>query len=237
MFGHHSYIGYTLLFCIPPLILMWLRREFFAILRRNIRSIVLSTLALTVYGSLIWPVALKYGAWGYHADRITGVKLLGYVYVDDVLWWILVSLVISSFIVISRDYEDRGVDIVWHEITSLVRSFKSAFQGFRAVTLERNPTVHVAVAAFVILEGIFLKISATEWFVVALAIGLVIGFELMNAAVERLANKLGTNPDEDIRLIKDAAAAGVLISALAAAAVGLKIFFARILYFLNHTSP
>ncbi len=237
MFGHHSYIGYTLLFCVPPLILMWLRREFFDILRGKVKGILLSTLALTVYGSLIWPVALKYGAWGYNADRITGIRLLGYVYLDDVLWWVLVSLVLSSFIAISREYESRGIDIVLHEATSLLRSFKSAFQGFRAITLERNPTVHVAVAVFVILEGIFLNISAAEWFVIALAIGLVIGFELMNAAVERLSNKFGANPDEDIRLIKDAAAAGVLIAALAAAAIGLKIFFARILYFLNHTGP
>ena len=229
MFGHQSYIGYTLLFCLPPLILLWLRREFFPILRQNLKGILLSTLVLTVYGSLIWPVALKYGCWAYNKDRISTILLFGYVYLDDVVWWLLIGFVFSSFIAVSRAYERQGTDIMLREIRELLRSFKSAFAGFRAIALERNPTIHVAVAVFVLLEGILLKISPQEWFVVALAIGLVIGFELMNAAVERLATRLGPNPDPEIRLIKDTAAAGVLIAAIAAAAIGLKIFFAKIL--------
>ena len=229
MFGHQSYIGYTLLFCLPPLILLWLRREFFPILRKNIKGILLSTLALTLYGSLIWPIALKWGCWAYNESRISNRMLLGYVYIDDVLWWIFIGLVFSSFIAVAREYERQGTDIMLREIRGLLQSFKNAFMGFRAITLERNPTIHVAVAVFVILEGILLNISAAEWFVVALAIGLVIGFELMNAAIERLASRPESGHDPEIRLIKDAAAAGVLMAALAAAAIGLKIFFAKIL--------
>ncbi len=229
MFGKHTYIAYTLMFCLPPLVLIWLRREFWPVLAERIRAIALATLILTVYGSLIWPVALKVGAWAYDPGRISGVKIFGWVYLDDVIWWLLVSWLMASFIALSTAYEDRGENLLWREITALVRSFKFALQGFRAIRLERNPTIHVAVAVFVVLEGIFLKISPGEWFVVILAIGLVIGFELMNAAVERLASRLGSNPDEDIRFIKDAAAAGVLMAALASAAIGFKIFLSRIL--------
>lgn len=232
MFGHLSYTGYTLLFCIPPLILMWLRREFYPVLVRNLRGILVSTAVLTLYGSLIWPVALQVGAWRYEPSRLLGWRIAGYVYVDDVLWWLLIGFTFSSFIVLSTHYERQGVDLMSREIRELVRSFANAFRGFRAITLERNPTIHVAVAVFVILEGVLLDISSGEWFVVALAIGLVMGFELMNAAIERLASRWGDNPDPEIRLIKDAAAAGVLIAALAAAAVGVRIFLIRILGYL-----
>ena len=79
MFEQMSYIGYTLLFCIPPLILMWLRKEFFLILRKNVTTIIISTVILTLYGCLIWPIALKYGAWSYSPEKITNIKLLGFV--------------------------------------------------------------------------------------------------------------------------------------------------------------
>ena len=28
MFEHYSYLGYTLLFCLPPIVLLWVRSEF-----------------------------------------------------------------------------------------------------------------------------------------------------------------------------------------------------------------
>ncbi len=227
MFGASSYIGYTLLFCVPALTLMWLRKDFFPILWQNLATIGLSTLILTLYGSLIWPVALKVGAWAYDPGKISGIKLFHYVYLDDVIWWLLIGLVFSSFITLSKYYEDRGRNLLLKEIRGLLRAFLYAFRGFRAISLERNSTIHVTVAIFVILEGVLFKISKQEWFWVILAIGLVLGFELMNTAVERLSTKISSGHDEEIRLIKDAAAAGVLIAALAAAAIGVKIFLAR----------
>ena len=92
MFEEFSYIGYTALFGLPPLILMWLRREFFNVLVSRLGIILLSSLILTVYGSLIWPVALHHGAWAYSPDMITKIMLFGYVHLDDVMWWLIVSL-------------------------------------------------------------------------------------------------------------------------------------------------
>ena len=96
MFDESSYIGYTLLFCLPPILLLWLRREFFEVLLSRGRAIVLSTFVLTLYGSVIWPVALHYKAWAYDAGHITGWKLFGLVYFDDVVWWVLVSFLMSG---------------------------------------------------------------------------------------------------------------------------------------------
>ncbi|MFQ5753783.1 MAG: diacylglycerol kinase family protein [bacterium] len=229
MFGHVSYLGYTLLFCIPPLLLFWMRREFFEILIKHIRPILLSTFVLTLYGSLIWPVAIRFGAWRYGSDKITNHMLFDYVYVEDVVWWLLISLIFSSFVTLSKCYEDKGLDIVLIEMKGLLKSFQDAFRGLKAVTLERNSTIHVAIATFVIIEGILFQISAQEWLFVFAAIGMVLGFELMNSSIECLATKLSVEMDAEIRLIKDAAAAAVLLASGAAVVIGVVIFASRFL--------
>lgn len=232
MFDRRSYIGYTLIFCVPPLVLMWLRKEFAGIIFRRLGTILLSALVLMVYGCLLWPVAIKYGAWSYGSGKISGIILFRYVYLDDVIWWLFVVLVFSSFVVLSAHYEEHGEDIFLREVKGLLRSFINAFLGFRVITFEQNSTIHIAVAAFVVLEGILFRISWIEWLFVVMAIGLVVGFELLNSAVERIASRYTPRFDTEVRDLKDTAAAGVLISAIAAAAIGVIIFFSRILSFL-----
>jgi len=231
MFEHLSYVGYTVLFCAPPLVLMWLRREFFLVLAPRFRGILLASVLLTVYGSLIWPVALHYGAWAYRDDRITGLKLLGYVYVDDVFWWFSVSFLFASFVTLATYYERRGVDLIAREVLGLLRSFGYAFRGLRVVPLERNSTIHVAVGVFVVLEAALFGISAVEWLLVVIAASAVLAFEILNSAVERLADRTGQAgaAHPDIALIKDAAAAGVLVSTMAAVLVGANILLTRAL--------
>ncbi len=228
MFGDLTYVGYTLLFCVPALVLLWLRAEFFHVLRRNLGVIAVSTAVLVAYGAVIWPLALKYGAWAYDPAKITGWRLFGYVYVDDVLWWAAIGWLVSSFVVLSRHYADAGVDLFFREIKALTVSFIYAFRGLAAIPRERNATIHVAVAAFVLLEGWLLRISRTEWLFVIAAIGLVLALELVNSAVERLSSKVSPEHDEEIRVIKDTAAAAVLLASGAAVGLGLVIFFSRI---------
>lgn len=233
MFEQMSYIGYTLLFCVPPLILMWLRKEFFHILQKNLKTILLSTAILTIYGCLIWPIALKYGAWAYSPEKITNIKLLGFVFLDDVIWWIFIGVIFSSYISISTHYEDQGIDIVWREIKGLTFSFVQAFKGLRIITLERNSTIHVAIAVFVLLEGFLFRVTSTEWMFIITAIGSVLAFEIINSAVERLATRLSGQPDKGIALIKDATAAAVLVASIAAAIIGVVIFLSRIIELLG----
>jgi len=232
MFDTLSYIGYTLLFCVPLLLLIWLRSEFFTILVKNVSTVILSTITITLYGCIIWPVAIKYGAWSYGSDKISGVKLFDYVYLDDVVWWLFISLLFSSFVVLSAHYEERGKDLFLLECKALIKSFICAFRGLSAITLERNITIHVSIAVFVILEGFLFTITWIEWLFIVTAIGLVIGAELLNSAVERLSSKVSIETDKDIRIIKDTAAAGVLVGSLAAVVIGIKIFLSRIIEFL-----
>jgi undecaprenol kinase len=229
MFGHTSYLGYTLLFCLPPLVLVWLRREFREVLVSRIRPILISTLIIAIYGCLIWPIAIHYGAWSYSAEKILNLKLFDYVYFEDVVWWFLVGLIFSSCVTLLKVFQDRGVDVVWREVTGLIRGFQYAIRGLQAVTLERNSTIHVAAATFVLLEGFLFRISAVEWLFVAAAIGLVLALELVNTAVERLASRVTSEIEPEIRLLKDAAAAAVLVACGAALIIGFVIFTSRIL--------
>jgi diacylglycerol kinase len=82
------------------------------------------------------------------------------------------------------------------------------------------------------MEGVLFKVSRVEWLFIAVAIGAVLGFEILNSAVERLASKYSAQQDPEIGLIKDAAAAGVLVASAAAAVIGFVIFMSRILRFL-----
>jgi diacylglycerol kinase len=248
MFERWTYVGTTVLFCVPPLILLWLRREFFEILRPRLPRIALAAAVLTVYGGALWPIALRWGAWAYRDDRITGIEILGYVWLDDVIWWYLVGFLMASFIALSIEYERRGVDIVLREIRGLFRSFRAALGGFRVVPLERNTTIHIAVASLVLMEGVLFGISAVEWMLVAGAVGAVLGAEILNSAIERLASRAAgsdvarppgtagssaTGYDPEIGLIKDVAAAGVLVTAAAAASIGCLIFLKRIVTALS----
>jgi undecaprenol kinase len=79
----------------------------------------------------------------------------------------------------------------------------------------------VCVAAFLVL--IVLRPSPGWWALTALASAGVIAAELLNTAIEELADHL--NPDEHprIRLVKDCAAGAVLVAVLGALAVGLAL--------------
>jgi lycopene cyclase domain-containing protein len=229
MFEHWSYLGYTLMFCLPPLVLLWLRREFASRVARDLGRILAASLLLTVYGCIIWPVALKMGAWSYAEDRILNIKLFGYVHLEDAIWWLLISFLLASFISLSIRFEEEGVNIFLREVRGLLRSFGCALRGFRMLRLERNLTIHTAAATFVFLEAAFLKVSAVEWLALLLAAGVVLGLELVNSTIERLGTRLAPGHDEEICLVKDAAAAAVFCASIVAAVVGAVIFLPRIL--------
>ena len=130
MFEQFTYIGYNVLFCVPFLVLVWSRKEFYNILKDRIRPILLATFVLTLYGSLIWPLALELRCWEYGDGKITGIKLFNFVYLDDVVWWFLVNLLIVTYVSLSTHYEKKGVDICWRELKGVLGSFRFAFREF-----------------------------------------------------------------------------------------------------------
>jgi undecaprenol kinase len=77
------------------------------------------------------------------------------------------------------------------------------------------------VAVFIIL--IVLRPPPFWWAIVILACSTVLAAELFNTAVERLADHLHPAIHPEIRIVKDCAAGGVLLSS--AGAVGVAIAF------------
>ncbi|MCL7987802.1 diacylglycerol kinase family protein [Sphingobacterium sp. lm-10] len=114
-----------------------------------------------------------------------------------------------------------------------IRSFQYAWQGIRSVfARETNAQIHVLATVLVLIAGYVLNIANWEWAVIILCIGLVISMECINSAIEYLANFVSPERNEQIKQVKDVAAAAVLISALAAAAVGILVFAPKIWAFL-----
>lgn len=114
-----------------------------------------------------------------------------------------------------------------------LRSFRYAFNGIASLFVsEHNARIHAAAAVVAVALGIWLRISSTEWAVVALCIGGVLAAEALNSAVEALCDKVSPGFDPLIGRAKDFAAAGVLLTAFGAAAAGLLIFLPKLLIML-----
>jgi diacylglycerol kinase len=151
------------------------------------------------------------------------------VYVEDVVWWVLVSFLFASFVALSTSWEKSGRDVVVEELSGLLRASHDAFAGFRAIGLERNMAIHAAAATGTLAAAWLFRLSRMEWLFVILAIAGVLAAELLNCAVERLAPSRNQQWSSEVRLVKDAAAAGVLVTAVAAAVIGAVIFLPRAL--------
>lgn len=110
-----------------------------------------------------------------------------------------------------------------------MRSFRVAFQGLGYVFRSQpNWRIELAAAVAAVALALVLALPPPELAVLALAIGLVLAFEAANTALEAALD--GTEPSLSpaLKHAKDASAAGVLIAALAAVAVGIALFGPRL---------
>ena len=80
------------------------------------------------------------------------------------------------------------------------------------------------------MAGIFFGITKAEWLAVIICIGMVITAELFNSAIERLVDMVSPQWQSIAGEVKDIAAGAVLVTAIAAAIVGLIVF---VPYLLN----
>lgn len=119
-------------------------------------------------------------------------------------------------------------------IPARIQSFKHAFRGmWWLIREEHNSWIHLAILVVLIPVCVILGLSTVEWALIVICTGLVLAMELVNSSVERMADKISPGHDPDIGKIKDLAAAAVLISAIAAAIVGLIILIPKLLLFLR----
>lgn len=115
-------------------------------------------------------------------------------------------------------------------LKKLIRSFGFAFTGiYELIKSEQNARIHLFISICVVIVGFLFRISASEWCIVALCIGLVFAAEAFNTVFEKLVDHLFPQKHETARLAKDIAAGAVLFSALMAVVCGVIIFLPKLL--------
>jgi diacylglycerol kinase len=98
---------------------------------------------------------------------------------------------------------------------------------------ERNFKVHLCLAVIVLLLAFFLNVSLTEWCILLICMGLVLGMEMMNTAIEQLSDKIDAGYDRIIGVVKDISAGAVLITAFISALCGGIIFLPKIILYIQ----
>ena len=106
-----------------------------------------------------------------------------------------------------------------------LRSFTHALRGAGTlVGTQHNSWIHAVATVLVLGAGFWVRVSLTEWGLLIVAITLVWLAEALNTAIEFLADEITEERRDRIKKAKDVAAFGVLISALAAAMIGVIVF-------------
>lgn len=110
-----------------------------------------------------------------------------------------------------------------------VKSVGFALKGmFLLLRTEASIKVQFVIALITAAAGFYFEISTTEWILQCLAIGLVMGIEGMNTAVEKLSDFVQPEHDEKIGFIKDVSAGAVMIVSILASIIGLLIYIPKI---------
>lgn len=117
-----------------------------------------------------------------------------------------------------------------YDFKKQMRSFKFAWKGIMTCAgHEQNITFHLIVAILVVVAGFVFDITKAEWAAVVICIGMVITAELFNSSIERLVDMVSPQWQKIAGEVKDIAAGAVLVTAAAAAIVGIIVFLPYLL--------
>jgi len=108
--------------------------------------------------------------------------------------------------------------------TTLPDSFRHAFGGlWYALRTQRNMRIHLAAAGAVLVLGLYLRIGWLDWAVLLLTIGSVMVSEMFNTVAEAAMDAATPHYHPLVKIAKDVAAGGVLLSSVVALLVGLLV--------------
>lgn len=114
-------------------------------------------------------------------------------------------------------------------VSGRLKSVGYAVKGaIRLLRSEHSVMVQFMIGLATIAAGFYFEITATEWMLQTLAIGLVLAVEGLNTAIEKLCDFLHPGFHEKIGLVKDISAGAVLFAAVSALAIGLIIYVPRL---------
>lgn len=113
-------------------------------------------------------------------------------------------------------------------------SFTNAFRGIGfAFCTQTNIKIHTLTAVLVSAAGFYFRISVTEWTMLIFCIAAVISAELLNTAIEIMADHFCPHYHTKVKRIKDCAAGAVLITSIGSAAIGCLIFIPKLTALFN----
>ena len=117
-----------------------------------------------------------------------------------------------------------------------MQSFRYAWAGLRHfAAYEHNGWIHAGATVVVLTASVYFRLSPDEWRWIILAIALVWLAEALNTAIERLADAITIEPNENIGYAKDVAAGAVLAAAIISVVIGMTIFVPRIADLMSGT--
>lgn len=117
----------------------------------------------------------------------------------------------------------------------LWRSFGYAFKGiYHTWKTQRNMKIHFAAAAVVFILALGLGVAGRDLALLILAMALVMSAEMINTAIEATIDATVKEYHPLAGAAKDIAAGAVLLAAIAAAVIGLLVFYP---YFIGDIPP
>ncbi|MDE3183879.1 MAG: diacylglycerol kinase family protein [Bacteroidota bacterium] len=115
----------------------------------------------------------------------------------------------------------------------VIKSFGWAFNGLKDCILhEKNFRIQYILALLVVIAGIFFSLSPTEWMIILLSFAMVLSFEIINSAIEKLCDLVSPDFNLTIKKVKDMSASAVLLSAIISFIIGCIIFLPKIVVLL-----
>ena len=110
-----------------------------------------------------------------------------------------------------------------------IKGVKVAFKGaYLLLRTEASIKVQFGIAILITIAGFIFQISNTEWMLQFFAIGLVMGIEGVNTAIEKLADFVHPDHNDKIGFLKDISAGAVLLVSIIAVIIGFIIYIPKI---------
>lgn len=107
---------------------------------------------------------------------------------------------------------------------NLLEAFRCAFSGlWYTLRTQRNMRFHVLIAGAVVILGLWLRLPADQWAILAATSGLVLVSEITNTVVEGIVDLVCPDYHPLAKTVKDAMAGAVVLAAMIAVVVGLLI--------------
>lgn len=110
----------------------------------------------------------------------------------------------------------------------LLKSIGHAINGFLlALKEEASAKIQSFIAIIAIIMGIYFQLPKIEWIMLVISIMAVLSAEVMNSAIENLADKITLEQDPFIKKAKDMGAGAVFVVAVGSLIVGCIIFIPK----------